>query len=215
MQYFALVHVEKGFATGVSFPDLPGCFSAADNDADIFKNAQEALALYARDEVLPSPRTFAEIHTDPEVLADLKEGAYLMAVQLLISARKDRYNVMLSPNLVDEIDRIAAVVGSTRSDFLEMAATLCLRGNAPTQSISGQMLADTLRTEALDYIKLVALTGEAASADSSVERGQIGRRTPEGRMRPMKSSAGADNKPSQGVHQKKKKKRVQAAGKRV
>ena len=49
-------------AIGIWFPDLPGCFSAGDTIDDAFRNAEEALALYAeaeRDEgrALPVPRT--------------------------------------------------------------------------------------------------------------------------------------------------------------
>ena len=33
--YFALVHKDAGSAYGISFPDLPGCFSAADEDAEV------------------------------------------------------------------------------------------------------------------------------------------------------------------------------------
>ena len=44
--YCAIVHKDGGSAFGVTFPDLPGCFSAADCEADIVPNAMEALALW-------------------------------------------------------------------------------------------------------------------------------------------------------------------------
>ncbi len=40
--YFALVHKDAGSAFGIQFPDLPGCFSAADELNDIFRNAEAA-----------------------------------------------------------------------------------------------------------------------------------------------------------------------------
>ena len=49
MDDIAVVSAEEGAAFGVYFPDLPGCFSAADIWDDVRANAQEALALYARD----------------------------------------------------------------------------------------------------------------------------------------------------------------------
>ncbi len=40
MKYFyALVHKDDDSAFGVTFPDLPGCFSAADRIEDVVPNA--------------------------------------------------------------------------------------------------------------------------------------------------------------------------------
>jgi predicted RNase H-like HicB family nuclease len=44
--YRAIVHKEADSAFGVHFPDLPGCFSAADMAEDVHVNATEALALW-------------------------------------------------------------------------------------------------------------------------------------------------------------------------
>jgi predicted RNase H-like HicB family nuclease len=47
VQYYrAIMHKEDDSAYGVHFPDLPGCFSAADRLEDVFANATEALALW-------------------------------------------------------------------------------------------------------------------------------------------------------------------------
>ncbi len=55
--YIAIVHKDPDSAWGVSFPDLPGCFSAADEEADLLPNAMEALELFAEDAgELPRPR---------------------------------------------------------------------------------------------------------------------------------------------------------------
>jgi predicted RNase H-like HicB family nuclease len=45
--YFGLVHKEKASAFGVQFPDVPGCYSAADDLEDVIDNATEALGLWA------------------------------------------------------------------------------------------------------------------------------------------------------------------------
>ena len=79
MHYHAIVHHDPGSAFGVSFPDLPGCFAAADEKEDVLKNAISALDDYLSDiEDHPTPQT-------PDVLQirlaeDLAEGAYLILV---------------------------------------------------------------------------------------------------------------------------------------
>jgi predicted RNase H-like HicB family nuclease len=93
--YFGLVHREPGHARGVSFPDLPGCFAAADEDAGVLEAAKTALRLHAQDkDTLPEPRSMAQLQADPSVLADLGTGATLLAVPLLAVERKASYNVM-------------------------------------------------------------------------------------------------------------------------
>ena len=41
--YFALVDKDPDSAFGIRFPDIPGCFSAADSANDVVPNATEAL----------------------------------------------------------------------------------------------------------------------------------------------------------------------------
>ena len=123
MDYIAVVFAEKGAAFGVYFPDLPGCFSAADSWDDVRANAQEALALYARDEkALPKPRAPDELLRDGEVRSEVTAGATLLAVPLIVSQRKERYNLMLDPALVAAVDGAARVAGISRSEFVEKAA---------------------------------------------------------------------------------------------
>ncbi len=123
MDYIAVVFAEKGTAFGVYFPDLPGCFSAADSWDDVRANAQEALALYARNEkTLPKPRPPDELLRDAEVKSEVSAGATLLAVPLIVSQRKERYNLMLDPHLVAAVDDAARVAGISRSEFVEKAA---------------------------------------------------------------------------------------------
>jgi len=65
-------------AVGISFPDLPGCFSAGDDIDEALRNAQDALALYADSQAkegrgLPAPRAVSALKNDPDVAADLRE----------------------------------------------------------------------------------------------------------------------------------------------
>ncbi|MBZ9941231.1 type II toxin-antitoxin system HicB family antitoxin [Mesorhizobium sp. BR1-1-13] len=46
--HFALVEKETNSAFGIRFPDIPGCFSAADAAEDIVPHAVAALQLWAR-----------------------------------------------------------------------------------------------------------------------------------------------------------------------
>ena len=39
--YIAIVHKDQDSAYGLSFPDAPGCFSAADDMDDVFANAAQ------------------------------------------------------------------------------------------------------------------------------------------------------------------------------
>ena len=72
--FFAIVHKESDSAFGVTFPDLPGCFSAADRMEDVLPNACEALDLWFEDASAIAPRSMEQI----AVLAadDLAQGAF-------------------------------------------------------------------------------------------------------------------------------------------
>ena len=79
-RYIAVVHKDPDSAFGVTFPDLPGCFSAADGEGDLIDNAREAVALWAEDDALPPPSGIEAIRARPTVAEALREGAFLLAV---------------------------------------------------------------------------------------------------------------------------------------
>jgi predicted RNase H-like HicB family nuclease len=117
--FYALVHQDDDSAFGISFPDVPACFAAADEENEVVKYAQEALSLYATGlDVLPSARSLQEIRRDPEVQADLSQGAFIIAVQLITMDHKARYNLMLDAGLVAGIDSVAKTIGVSRSEFI-------------------------------------------------------------------------------------------------
>jgi predicted RNase H-like HicB family nuclease len=77
--YIALVHKDEGTSYGVSFPDLPGCISAADTFEEAVANAAEALAAHlalmrADGDTIPAPRSFDELKRDREFLADAADA---------------------------------------------------------------------------------------------------------------------------------------------
>ena len=51
--FYGLVHKENDSAFGITFPDAPGCFSAADEESDLLTNAQEALSLFVEGATVP------------------------------------------------------------------------------------------------------------------------------------------------------------------
>ena len=80
--YFALVHKDEASAYGVQFPDVPGCFSAADDMDHLVSNAAEALSLWAEDAVLPAARNIEQIVADRGIAVELAAGAFLVSVPL-------------------------------------------------------------------------------------------------------------------------------------
>lgn len=121
-QFYAVVHQEEDSAFGVHFPDLPGCFSAADTLDDVVPNAIEALSLWFEDvesDVKPSPvaiirRSAAE---------DLAAGAFLVMVPWIGRGGKpQRINISIDGSMLAAIDSAAAVRRLTRSAFLAEAA---------------------------------------------------------------------------------------------
>lgn len=70
--YIALVHKDSDSCYGVSFPDVPGVFTAGDTIDEAMRNAVDVLAFAAEDwsdlggESFPRPRTIDELRLDPE-----------------------------------------------------------------------------------------------------------------------------------------------------
>jgi predicted RNase H-like HicB family nuclease len=119
--YHAVVHKDEDSAWGVQFPDLPGCFSAADELDDVLANACEAVGLYLEGEKVPKPSSIEDIRA--LVADDLAEGAFLLAVPYLTSnSRPTRVNISLDRGMLDAIDMAAATRKLTRSAFLTEAA---------------------------------------------------------------------------------------------
>jgi predicted RNase H-like HicB family nuclease len=121
--YVALVHKDPGSAYGVSFPDLPTVFSAADDEEDIIPNAVEALRLLAEDEELPAPSSHAGLLARTDVREELKGGAFLIRIPLIEDdTRTVRANITLEAGTLAAIDEAARKRGLTRSAFLASCA---------------------------------------------------------------------------------------------
>lgn len=121
--YLAIVHKDPDSAFGVSFPDLPQVFSAADAEEDLIQNAIEALRLWAEDEPLPEPSPIDEILHREKVRTELAAGAFLVRVPLIEDdTRVVRANVTFEAGTLKAIDEAAAKRGLSRSAFLASCA---------------------------------------------------------------------------------------------
>ncbi|SHF47519.1 Predicted nuclease of the RNAse H fold, HicB family [Modicisalibacter ilicicola DSM 19980] len=122
MLYPAYVHKDADSAYGVTFPDFPGCFSAADELADLPRMAQEAVEVYYDGEemAIPAPSAPEEWQDDERF-----QGGYWMLLDIDLSrirTRAVRVNVSLPECLVARIDEAAQARHLSRSAFLALAA---------------------------------------------------------------------------------------------
>jgi len=120
--FYAVVHHDEGSAYGVSFPDVPDCFAAADDQEDILKHAICALEDYFADgHEVPAPRGVEDIKR--ELKEDLAEGAFLISVPLIPRPVKSvRVNISMDQGLLASIDQAAERLELNRSAFLALAA---------------------------------------------------------------------------------------------
>jgi antitoxin HicB len=70
--YIAVIHKDANSCYGVSFPDVPGVFTAGDTIDEVMHKAAEVLEFAAEDwsentgRQFPRPRTIDELRSDPE-----------------------------------------------------------------------------------------------------------------------------------------------------
>jgi predicted RNA binding protein YcfA (HicA-like mRNA interferase family)/predicted RNase H-like HicB family nuclease len=122
MLYPLYVHHEKDSNYGGTFPDIPGCFIAADELADLPRKAQEAVEAHfdGEDVDVPAASDIDRWKDNPDY-----QGGYWLLVDIdlaRVNAKPVRLNVSLPANLVQHIDRYAEANHMTRSGFLARAA---------------------------------------------------------------------------------------------
>ncbi len=122
MLYPLYVHHEPGSAYGGTFPDLPGCFTAADEIADLPRSAQEAVEVHFAGESadIPAASEIDGWRDHPDF-----QGGFWLLVEIdldRVNAKPLRLNVSLPANLVQRIDRYTEARHMTRSGFLAEAA---------------------------------------------------------------------------------------------
>lgn len=132
MLFPVYIHKDEGSAYGISFPDFPGCFSAADDLAAIPHQAQDAVALYFEGEsmVIPQPSTPEHWRDDERF-----QGGYWMLLELdpaPSASRPVRLDVTLPESLVRAMDAYVATHRQSRSVFLAHAAEQAMRDSSAT-----------------------------------------------------------------------------------
>lgn len=118
-----VIHKQPNALFGVSFPDFPGCISAADDLSDIPAMAKESLELPIEGMIedgldLPEPRALADVQADP----DGNDFQAVMVVEIEPPSRQVRANTSLDERLPGKIDSEAEARGMTRSGFPAVAA---------------------------------------------------------------------------------------------
>ena len=122
MHYVAVIDKDAGSAYGVRFPEVPGCYSAADNFDEIVPNAIEALSLFFEDREPSPPRGIEAVRE--QAAGSIAEGAVLMMIPYVRDRKRVvRVNLSLEKGFVDTLDEAARMRGMTRSAFVQKAAT--------------------------------------------------------------------------------------------
>ena len=122
MHYVAVIDKDPGSAYGVQFPEVPGCYSAADSFDGIVPNAIEALSLFLEDSEPVPPLGIEAVRE--QVAGSIAEGAVLMMIPYVRDRKRVvRVNLSLEKGFLDTLDEAARMRGMTRSAFVEKAAT--------------------------------------------------------------------------------------------
>ena len=123
-EYIAIIHKDSDSSFGASFPDLPGCISAADTLEELRPMIEESLGLHLEgmiedSEAVPEPSPLDKI---------VKSKDYADAVAVMVVKAPElagatvRVNITLPEKVLAQIDRKAAEQGMSRSGFLVKAA---------------------------------------------------------------------------------------------
>jgi len=122
MHYVAVIDKDSGSAYGIEFPEVPGCYSAADNFNEIVPNAIEALGLFFEDGEPAPPRGIEAVRE--QVAGRIAEGAVLMIIPFIRDRKRTvRVNLSLDKGFLDTLDEAARMRGMTRSAFVQKAAS--------------------------------------------------------------------------------------------
>jgi predicted RNase H-like HicB family nuclease len=127
MDYIAYLHKERNSDFGVSFPDFPGCVTAAKTLDEASRKAPEVLAFHIAGmledgEKIPKPSKIDDLVNDP----DRKNAVAFLVTADLTKSKTVRINITARENQIELIDRLASQAGLTRSAFMVQSATTVL-----------------------------------------------------------------------------------------
>ncbi|MBO6772890.1 MULTISPECIES: type II toxin-antitoxin system HicB family antitoxin [unclassified Thalassospira] len=118
--YWGLVHTDDDGGFGISFPDFPGCVSAADTMTELVELGTEALNFH-----IEGMHEDGEDIPAPSPVVELDDGAVgIVAITATIPGKKRRINLTLDANLIDLIE--AKYGKRAVSSFLEEAGRKAL-----------------------------------------------------------------------------------------
>ena len=121
MHYVAVIDKDPDSAFGVQFPEVPGCFSAADTFEEIVPNAIEALSLFFEDSEPACAHGLEAVRE--QVAENIAQGAVLMMIPYVQDRKRVvRVNLSLEKGFLDTMDEAARMRGMTRSAFVQKAA---------------------------------------------------------------------------------------------
>ena len=121
MHYVAVIDKDPDSAYGIQFPEVTGCFSAADVFEEIVPNAIEALSLFFEDSEPVPPRGLEAVRE--QVAENIAKGAVLMMIPYVQDRKRVvRVNLSLEKGFLDTLDEAARMRGMTRSAFVQKAA---------------------------------------------------------------------------------------------
>jgi len=126
MKYPIVIHKDSESDYGVTFPDIPGCFSAGSTIEEAINMAQEAAECHIEgilidSEPIPTPSDI-EIYRNN---SDYIEGIWaLVEIDISkLSLKSKRINITMPERLVRIVDQYAKKDGSSRSGLLSQAVT--------------------------------------------------------------------------------------------
>jgi predicted RNase H-like HicB family nuclease len=129
--YIALIHKDRDSDFGVSFPDVPGCYSAGGTIDEARVMAEEALALHLQgmaEDGVAAPQA-SSLESIMAIRENRDAVAALIPAPVHIS-RAVRVSVTFPEDILGEVDRYAEAHGFTRSGFLQAAARRAIREDA-------------------------------------------------------------------------------------
>lgn len=115
-QYLAFFELGKN-CVGVVFPDIPSVITSGKNYEEAYKNALQALSLFAETEKLPKARSFEEIKNNWAEFKEWKNYDFITSYIPVVSnkTKTKRINITLSLGLITRLDKIT----DNRSGFIE------------------------------------------------------------------------------------------------
>jgi predicted RNase H-like HicB family nuclease len=126
MKYPIVIHKDSDSDYGVTFPDLPGCFSAGSTIEEAINMAQEAAechieGIFIDSEPIPTPSDIEVHKSNP----DYNEGIWaLVEIDISkLSLKSKRINITMPERLLKTVDQYAKKYGSSRSGLLAQAVT--------------------------------------------------------------------------------------------